>query len=127
MLAAKTVITLGLEPTERLPAILAHLQNRGFDIVNLSTPGELLPTLDRVDDGIVVVFSRRGQNLAGQILRALHDRPTPVVVIADQCDFHEYYDLMCQGAYDYFDLVTDPRWIERSIVTAARQKEPCPA
>jgi DNA-binding NtrC family response regulator len=112
---------------ERFPAVLAYLQDRGWDIVNLSTPEELLPTLDKFEEGIVLVFGRRGDGLSNRTLRALHDRSHPVVVIADQCDFQEYYDLMCQGAYDYFDLLTDPRWIERSIVAAARQNEPNPA
>jgi DNA-binding NtrC family response regulator len=112
-----TVITVGADPHQRLSNLLATLKASGFRLVETASPEDLSPPLDRFPDPVIVVYNPPKQDTARRVLQAVsgHNRRVPVIVIVDQSDLDEYYQLMCEGAFDYFELSGDPRWVERSV------------
>jgi len=113
MFPSKTVISVGLDLGARLPGLRS-----AFQVVQAATLEELLPALvERAADVAIVVYQRREDNTARCVLEtvARHRPQTPVIVLVDQRDMGEYIQLMWEGAYDYFELSSDPRWIERSL------------
>ncbi len=122
MACSKTIITVGLDLENRLPDLLPLMKAAGFHAVAADSPAEVLTSLDRQRDAVVVVYNPAKQRTAHEILQAIarRKRRTPVIVIVDQSDLDEYYELMYEGAFDYFELGGDPRWVERSVRSAVR-------
>ncbi len=115
MLPSKTVISVGVD----LPAHLPGLQS-AFQLIQAESPEELLPALERADEAAIVVYHRPEANAARRVLEAVSRQGlnTPVIVVVEQLDMEEYIQLMWEGAYDYFELDGDPRWIERAVYSA---------
>jgi DNA-binding NtrC family response regulator len=65
----------------------------------------------------IVVYNKSGEDTARRILTQVSAavRHIPVVVLVDVATFEEYYEYMCQGAYDYFEMGEDPIAVERAI------------
>ena len=43
-----------------------------------------------------------------------------MIVLVEQGEFDDYYELMCQGAYDYFELSSGADPIARAVRGASR-------
>ncbi len=117
MTHSKSVITVGIEPGNRSSSVLAVLRGHGYQVVELLTSDGLFPALNRHPEAVILVYDSAGPSAIGQLLQASN----PVIVLVDRSDFREYYDLMCAGAFDYFDLDSDPEWIENSVRCASAQ------
>ncbi len=115
MTRSKSVITVGVDPASRVSGLLAALRGRGYQVVELSTPEGLRPALDRYPEAVILVYDPAGQSTTRQLLQTAR----PVIILVDRPDFDEYYEWMCAGAFDYFGLDNDPRWVEHSVRCAA--------
>ena len=114
---ARRVIAVGVDAGQRLPELLNTLKSHGYRPVAIPTVDELLPTLGRHVDAVIVVYNPQGQDAAHRLLRELAKQgiERPVIVLVDRSDFEQYYDLMCAGAFDYFELDGDPAWLEHAL------------
>ena len=121
MLRARSVIVVGQNLETGLSTLLSSLRSHGFYLVQ--TPSaENLPALLEENSGVtILVYDSRGEDTARQVLRVLPEgrKKTPVIVVVDQGAFEQYYELMCEGVYDYFELASGPEVIERSVRWAA--------
>ena len=117
MTFSKTVITLGVDPGNRLSGLLAALRGHGYQLVELPTFEGLFPALKRHPEAVILVYDPAGQSAIHQLLQTA----SPVIVLVDRSDFDQYYELMCAGAFDYFELDTDLQWIEHSVRCASVQ------
>ena len=112
MAGSKTVISVGVDLAAHLPGLQSV-----FQLIQAESPEDLLPALERAAEAAIVVYHRPEENLARRVLEtvARHRLKIPVIVLVEQRDMKEYLQLMWEGAYDYFELSSDPRWIERSL------------
>lgn len=117
MTSARSVITIGVDPRNRLAGLHAALRSHGYQVVELSTLEGLFPALNRYSEAVILVYDPAGQSAIRQLLHTAG----PVIVLVDRSDFDEYYEWMCAGAFDYFELDSDPRWIEHSVRCASAQ------
>lgn len=119
----KTIISVGLDLEHRLPHLPAMMRAGGLRLVEAASPAEMRKPLEESRQAVVVVYNPPRQTTARDVLEAVasRKRKTPVIVLVDQSDLDEYYQLMCEGAFDYFELGGDPRWVERSLRSATRQ------
>ena len=119
MTAAKRIISVGLEPSGPLLNLLQLLGAQGYELVE-SPPTEKLPlTLNRLGPAVVIVYNAWGKSTARLVLNLLAEgrKKYPVIVLVDRSDLNQYYQLMSEGAFDYFEL-SDPRWVEHAVQSA---------
>ena len=121
MACSNPVLAVGIDVGTRLPQLVSELARNGFHLVTVPADEDLLTVLDEVAPTIIVVYHCPEDDSAHHVLSLLARvaRRIPVIVLVDRSDFVEYYEFMCQGAFDYFDLTEDPRWIERAVEAAA--------
>lgn len=121
MFRSNSVIAVGIDIGIRLPKLLSELTTQGFHLVEASGPEGLAAALEDAPGATVVVYNRPEENTARRALRVVTRlrRKVPVIILVERSDFSEYYELMCEGAFDYFDVTEDPRWIERAVQSAA--------
>ncbi len=114
------VLAVGVDAGGRVRELLNILKNHGHKAVVIPTVEELLPTLDQYPDAVILLYNGERQDAARRLLDALNKLhiSRPVIVLVDRPDFDQYYELMCQGAFDYFDLDADPAWLARSLSCA---------
>ena len=112
MTRSKSVITMGVDPRSRL---LGALRGHGYQVVELPTFEELFTALNRYPEAVILVHDPAGPSTIRELLQTTN----PVIVLVDRSDFDEYYEWMCAGAFDYFELDNDPQWIEHSVRCAA--------
>jgi DNA-binding NtrC family response regulator len=115
MTRSKRVITVGLDPGNRLSGLLATLRDHGYQVVELPTFEGLFPVLNRYPEAVILAYGPAGQSTIHELLQTT----IPVIVLVDRSDFDEYYEWMCAGAFDYFELDSDPQWIEHSVRCAS--------
>ncbi|MBI3664641.1 MAG: hypothetical protein HY236_00180 [Acidobacteria bacterium] len=117
MLRSKSVIFVGNNLETSVSSLLAHLRSEGFHLIETASPEDLPALLEENPSVAIVAYDARGEDTARQVLRALPERrkKTPVIVVVDQGAFEQYYELMCEGAYDYFELTSGVEVIERAV------------
>lgn len=111
------VIVVGFHREERLSDFTARLAARGLQLAEFPTAQALPPVLRDECRSTLLVYNPPQGDQARQVLKVVADagRRNPVIVLVDGGEFEEYYELMSQGAYDYFELSNGPEVIERSI------------
>ena len=121
MQGSQSVIAVGNELGTGLPKLLLSLKEHGFDLIQAGNAEDLLTLLGRNQSVIIVAFESRGKDTARRVLQTVAEaqRKIPVVVVTSEGSFEEYYELMSEGAYDYFDPREGPEVIERSVRWAA--------
>ena len=114
MLRSKSVIVVGND-LAGLSGLLSSLKSHGFHLVQTAIAEDLPALLEENPSVAILVYDSRGEDTARQVLRVLPEgrRKTPVIVVVDQGYFEQYYELMCEGAYDYFELASGSEVIER--------------
>ena len=115
MTPSQSVITVGLDPGDRLSGLLVTLRGHGYHVVELPTFEGLFPALNRYPEAVILAYDPAGQSTTRKLLST----DSPVIVLVDRSDFNEYYELMNAGAFDYFELDSDPQWIEHSVRCAS--------
>ena len=119
---ANQVVLVGLTRHPKAVELTRRLRERGLQIVETLTSGELPAILRRVTRTVVVVYSHVRGGEAQETLEAVRRlvRHAPVIVLVDEADFGDYYELMSDGALAYYALSERPEVIERGIAWAIR-------
>lgn len=117
----QNVIVIGEEIEAALPALLPSLETHGLRVMKAQGLGDLRVLLPEGEAATIVAYEPAGSNAVRRILSAVSkmEQRIPVVVVAERGSFDEYYELMSEGAYDYFDLREGAGPIERSVEWAA--------
>jgi DNA-binding NtrC family response regulator len=115
MTRSKRVIAVGLGQGSHLSGLLATLRCHGYEVVEFPTFEELFPVLNRSPEAVILAYDAAGESTIRELLQTT----SPVIVLVDRSDFDEYYEWMCAGAFDYFELDSDPHWIEHSVRCAS--------
>ena len=104
---------------------LAHqLHALGMGLKTAGSPDALPELLSGGRRAAVVVYSPRESARAGAVLEKLQERlrQPPVIVLVDEADFSEYYELMARGASDYYEMSEGIERIARAVQRAARAR-----
>jgi DNA-binding NtrC family response regulator len=122
MLQSKSVILVGENLESNLPSLLSTLRAHRFELVETRDADDLRELLSQKPSAAVIVYDAGDGSTAHAVLRITAEmgKKIPVVVIVDRGRFEEYYELMCEGAYDYFEKANCTGEIERSVQWAAR-------
>jgi DNA-binding NtrC family response regulator len=104
--------------------MLAAFTDHGFQIVEVAAASELPALLPEKTPAAILVYNPSRTSEARHVLRIVGDTGwrTPVIVVVDQGEFEQYYELMCEGAYDYFELADGPEVIERAVRGASHSR-----
>ncbi len=115
------VIVVGNDLEQLLPALFSSLEAQGLRVVKARSSTELEALLREHPKVTVVTYQSGHSNRARGVLEAVAhvQRKVPVVVVAERSNLDEYYELMSEGAYDYFDLRDGAEPIERAVLWAA--------
>ena len=118
----ETVIVVGREIAAALPELLPSLESLGHRVIAAPEVEALLPVLEGNPEAILLVYDAESRGTAHRVLQAVtsYGRKVPVVVVTPNGNSDEYYELMSEGAYDYFDLRDGVEAIERSLRWAAQ-------
>ena len=121
MVSTKSIIVVGADAETNMPNLLSTLRAHGLDLVQARTTAELRALLREDAGATIIVHDSPGANTARTVLKTVAEAQTkvPVVVVAEHGNFEHYYDLMSEGAYDYFDLRDGLDAIERAVRWAA--------
>ena len=105
-----------------LRGLVSSLEGQGFEVTESSKVEDLVSLLEESPGAIVIVYEPGEGAAAGRVLKAAGElgRKVPVVVVARQGNFEDYYRLMCEGAFDYFDLRDGREPIERAVRCAGQ-------
>ena len=118
----ETVIVVGNELPTAMPALLSSLESHGHRVIAVAEVEALPGVLADDAEAILLVYEEPGLRAAHRALEitASFERKVPVVVVTANGNFEDYYELMSEGAYDYFDLRDGAEMIERSVDWAAQ-------
>ena len=121
MTTSKQIVIIGNDLEERSPALIRDLRGQGFQVTKIHGTAELAGLLKEDPKATVLTYDQQGKRGAEEALRAVvrTGKKAPVVVLVEHGSFDDYYDLMCEGAYDYFEIEDDPEVIERAVQWAA--------
>jgi DNA-binding NtrC family response regulator len=119
---SKNVILVGIQSESCGPEFLPALLANGFNLIHCDNAEGLPDLVQERAEATIVVYNKAGDDTARRVLASLSAavRHIPVIVLVDRTTFEEYYDFMCQGAFDYFELTEDPVAIERALRYASR-------
>jgi len=117
MLRSRIIVIGGLDLQAELPDLRSK-----FEVVQVATPEDLAPAMERAGDAALLVYNRPKDLTAMRALNLVRELggTTPVIVVVDQYDPGEYRRLMGEGAFDYFELHGDPNWLETALYKATR-------
>jgi DNA-binding NtrC family response regulator len=115
------IILVGDDLERVSPALLSSLEARGLRVLKAQSEAELAALLPEHPQVTIVAYEPSQSDTARRILEVVAhtERKIPVVVVAERGSLDEYYELMSEGAYDYFDLRDGTEPIERSVAWAA--------
>lgn len=121
MTTLKQIVIIGNELEERSPALIRDLRGQGFEVTKIRGTADLAGLLKEDPQVTVLTYDPQGKRAAEDALRAVGrtGKKAPVVALVEHGSFEDYYDLMCEGAYDYFEIEDNPEVIERAVRWAA--------
>jgi len=111
------LITVGTGACRELRFLVDALRSEGYRCRNAPSAKQVTRLAQHAAGSAILVYNPPRQGTAREVLMALqeiHSR-LPVIVIVDEGDFEEYYELMCLGAYDYFGLPEGLPVIESAV------------
>ena len=117
------VIAIRAGPRKALLGIYRCLDRAGVNHIEVEGPVDVPAALGEDGADAVLVFNTaRGE--ARETLRILRRdwAHVPVVVVVDKTSFDEYYELMCEGAYDYFEVSEGAEVIAEALRWAAHSR-----
>lgn len=104
--------------------IVSLLERGGMAHVEVDRPDQV-PAELRADGGnAVLIHSALGKRTANALVETLREKwsDVPVVVLVDSADVDEFYELMCAGAYDYFETGEGAQVIAEALRWAAHTR-----
>lgn len=115
------IITVGFEGNPGCDDIAGEIRRLGLELSAAEDPDDLSALMDRRRRTAVVIYRGQDPRLTQKILDRLSDgnRRPPVVVLVDESDFSDYYELMGAGASDYYSLSEGAAVIARAVRQAA--------
>ncbi len=120
-----TIVTAGSETALYLGPLLRRLDHKGLHHRNVASTNDLVALLDKaakLDRLAVLVYNGPGTDTAHRLLEALDSRHSdvPVIVVVNEPNMEEHYELMSLGAYDYFGFSEGAEVIEEAVRWAAQ-------
>jgi DNA-binding NtrC family response regulator len=105
--------------------LLQRLGEKGLHHRNAASTDDLVALLGKatkLDRVAVLVYSSPGTDTARRLLEALDAdySDVPVIVVVNEPNIEEHYELMSQGAYDYFGFSEGAAVIEEAVRWAAK-------
>lgn len=122
--AGDAILTVGMDEHALLTPLVSALESQGLQLISVRAPGELPRVLGQHARAAVLVYCGQAGEIGNQVLNQVSraHRNAPVIVIVDRADFGHYYELMCEGAYDYYELSEGAEVIARAVRWAARTR-----
>jgi DNA-binding NtrC family response regulator len=104
-----------------LSEIYDVLERDGLERREVDCAEQVPAALSSESGNAVLVYSERGQPMATNLLRLLRKNwsEVPVIVLVDRTNFDEFYELMSEGAYDYFETPEGAMVIAEALRWAA--------
>ncbi len=120
-----SVITVGSETPLYLGPLVQRLADNGLHHHNAPSTEDLVALLSnatKLDRVAVLVYNGPGTAAAHHLLEALETgySDVPVIVVVNEPNIEEHYELMSQGAYDYFGFSEGTTVIEKAVRWAAQ-------
>ena len=120
-----TVVTAGSETPFYLGPLLQRLGERGLHHCNAASTDDLVGLLGKaakLDRLAILVYNGPGSHTARRLLEALDPdySDVPVIVVVNEPNIEEHYELMSRGAYDYFGFSEGTTVIEEAVRWAAQ-------
>ena len=115
------VIAIRAGPQPMASRIYRCLDDGGIDHVEVGRPCDVPAALAGDGADAVLVFNAKPGAPAQELLRVLRQgwSDVPVIVVVEESDFDEYYELMSDGAYDYYAMDEGPEVIAEALRWAA--------
>ena len=115
------VITLGLDGHDESESFRQEIEALGLALVKASDAASIQDMVRTERAGAVMVYSPRSASCAADVLDRLKEQgaSAAVVVITDQPDYGQYFDVMNRGAADYLSINDRPDRIARAVRLAA--------
>ena len=116
------VIAVGLESRTESGPLRQEIEALGLALVAASEDEPLSGLLRSRRGATVIVYSPKSADRAHQLLASLEEDGcgSAVIVLTDEPDFGQYYDLMGRGAADYLSVSDHPERIARAVQRAAK-------
>lgn len=112
------------DATPQLSELVAAIEAKDYRVTKADRIEHLASQLNKTEKTTVLVYTEQGDELPFQVLTELSNqqRKCPVIVVVDRADFAHYYELMCEGAYDYYELSEGSEVITRAVRWAAQTR-----
>lgn len=119
--ASSQVVWVGPSRGNAYEAILGALRRRGMPINLCPSLGTLMHSLNLGEHPVVVACEEQKRRRALDVVAILGKAASrvPIVVLAEDTDFGDYYYLMNHGVLGYFQVNEDPEQISRAIARTA--------
>ena len=123
-MARMRVVAVTRGPSELIREIASLLKHEDLDFVEVDRADQV-PAVLRADNGnAVLIDSAPGKRTASMLIEALrvNRSDVPVIVLVEKADMDEFYELMCAGAYDYFEIAEGAEVIAQALRWAAHRR-----
>jgi|GEM_PF-2464789 len=122
----QNVIAVGLRGVGDYDAYRDAIESLGLALESARDPESMNNLVQDRDGAAVVVYCPKGSDCAREVLRRLTEGCSglPLVVLTDQTDFGEYYDLMSRGAAAYMGVSEGPERLARTLCVASGRPLP---
>lgn len=122
----QNVIAVGLRGVGDYDAYRSAIESLGMAVQTARDPESMNRLVRDRAGAAVVVYCAEGADCAREVLRRLMEGCSglPLVVLAEQSDFGDYYDLMSRGAAAYMDVSEGPERLARTLCVASGRPLP---
>ncbi|HUG82614.1 MAG TPA: hypothetical protein VML01_13175 [Bryobacterales bacterium] len=105
-MAETRVVAVTQGPSGLIREVASLLQRQGLDYVEVDSADQVPAGLRADNANAVLIYSAPGKRTARALIEALRANrgDVPVIVLVDRADMDEFHELMCAGAYDYFEI-----------------------
>lgn len=117
----QNVIAVGLRGVGDYDAYRDAIESLGLALESARDPESMNKLVRDRKSAAVVVYCPKGSDCAREVLRRLAEGCSglPLVVLTEDADFGEYYDLMSRGAAAYMGVSEGPERLARTLCVAS--------
>jgi len=97
--------------------VVSKTKRNGLAVLDLDSPESLNAVLRLFPKAVIVVCDNQHGRISRQVLDSMAAgmRNAPVVVLVERSDFGDYYDVMAQGAFCYYEQSESPKAIANAV------------